>query len=178
MHTSISETRGIDVQLLLILFIGGFVGSLCAFLSLHGKKQKDVGYDESHEEFSFLLDRARNEVLIATDLDTNTFANDEVLDHLVEARNRGCDIRLLYDKRAKLEDVPKLAELHEKGVVATKKYPKALDVHFVVIDGQHVRLDRHPFRKYEEDGAEGRVILKTLELGRKYRHHFDVMWER
>lgn len=169
--------RGIDMELIILLIISGLIGALGAFFSLHGARQKDVGYDESHKEFLFLIEKAQHEILIATDLDSRTFDNDAVLHHLQEARKRGVDIRLIFDRRAKLSDVPKLAKLHESGVILTKRLGQCIDMHFVVIDGQHVRIDKHPFQQYE-DGAEGRVLLRTLELGRKYRHQFDVMWGR
>lgn len=160
---------------LLLLIIGGLFGLFGALLSLHGKRIKDIGYPQSLQEFLLLISKARHEILIATDLDPTIFNNDLILTNLSEARRRGCDIRLVFDKRADLENAPKLAKLQDKGLITIKKHEQELDVHFVVIDGQHIRLDRHPFQQFEQEG-EGRVLLRTLELGRKYRHRFDEMW--
>jgi len=168
---------GIDVDFLILLIVGGLVGSFCAFFSLHGARQKDVGYDKSHEEFTCLVDKARQEILIATDLDPNTFGSDRVLKHLSEAKNRGCSIRVVYDERAQIEDAPKLAKLQDRGVISIKKAEHELNMHFVVIDGQHVRLDSHPFQEFGKEETEGKVLMRTLELGRKYRRRFDEMWK-
>ena len=168
--------RGIDMELVLLLIIGGVIGFLGALLSLHGKVKKDVGYEQKHRELADLIERAKHEILIATDLDPYCFDNSEFLKCLSKAKYRGCNVKIVHDKRASLEDTPKLAKLQEKGVVSVKKYGKEIHTHFVVVDGQHVRLDRHQFQKYEQTKAQGRVLFRTLYLGRKYRRLFDEMW--
>lgn len=178
MITLISETlgKGMDMDFAILLFVGGVIGFLGAFFSIHGRRQKDMGLDASHPEFLNLLDSCREEILIATDLDPSTFNDKRILEHLSLAHRKGCEIRVIFDNRANLYDVPRLVKLKNDGVVKIKKYARPLESHFVVVDGQHIRLDCHPFQQYEEKKAEGRVLFKTLELGRKYRHRFDQMW--
>ena len=164
------------MQFLLLLIVGVVIGALGALLSLHGVRKKDVGHEQAFKEFKCLINKGQHEILIATDLDPDCFNNHEFLDSLSQAKDRGCDIRILYDKRASLEGVPELAKLQKKGVVTIKKGEQEMDMHFAVIDGIHIRLDRHPFQQLGRTEAEGRVLTRTFELGRKYRHRFDQMW--
>lgn len=169
-------SKGIDMDFIILLIISILVGSFGAFFSIHGRRQKDKGLHESHPEFLNLIDSCREEMLITTDLDPSTFNDSRILEHLSESHKKGCEIKVIFDSRANLDDVPNFAKLQDEGVVKTKKHAWPLDMHFIVVDGKHVRLDSHPFRQYEEKEAEGRVLFKTLELGRKYRHRFDEMW--
>ena len=119
-------------------------------------------YNDIPENFAKVFKKCQDELLIAADLNPEFFENNLVSDTIMELAKRGITIKLIYSSEAKLEKIPVLKGMVDKGYISAK-LRDGLDDYFIVADGWHYR-------------AHGYINRKSFEIARKFRAQFDRMW--
>jgi len=119
-------------------------------------------YKDTPENFARIFKKCREDLLIATDLDSELFGNHLVLGTIMELARNGITIKLIYSSEANLKKVPRIKRIIDEGYISARSYDGSSD-YFIVGDGWRYR-------------AHGYINDKSFEMARKFRAQFDQIW--
>lgn len=140
------------------------------------KIKSDKSQEAKQTEVTKLLDESESNIEIATDLDSRFFHKDsEILKKLVEASERGVQVKILYDPRVGGKELEGLKNVEEKENIEFKKANSNLSYHYWIFDDESVRMDNHPFQKFGKEGVPG-VIFQNQRRAIIASETFSRMW--
>jgi phosphatidylserine/phosphatidylglycerophosphate/cardiolipin synthase-like enzyme len=124
------------------------------------------------DEFKTITE-ARQSVRVAA----YSFTSKPIAQALLEARQRGVDVRVVVDKSQATARYTAVTFLANQGIPVRTDYQYAI-MHdkFIVVDGQTVELGSFNFTAAEKNNAENVIVLHDPALAQRYSEEWDRLW--
>jgi hypothetical protein len=106
--------------------------------------------------------------IVSGNLDSEVWQSPKVIKSLMEAADKGVDIRILFDSARHPHNV-ELRKLAQHKKLHLYEYHEAIGGHFIVADGKHVRLEELHLRDAPQRAW---VLENTRALGNQLESEF------